>query len=101
MLISGLEDGTIRVWDLSTGELDDTFTGIVCALVVEGRQLYSASEDGTIHVWEAGTWAEANLEERGRVRRRRGGTLSPVPLDERIKADQRVFSDDDRTRSAR
>ena len=61
-LISGSLDGTIRVWDLSTGRLDATLTGhkmSVYALVVEGGRLYSASLDGTIRVWDVGTWAEA------------------------------------------
>ena len=41
--------------------LEATLTGhegTVCALVVEGRRLYSSSKDKTIRMWDAGTWAE-------------------------------------------
>ena len=59
-LISGLVDSTIHVWELETGGLDATLTGHrgpVCALLVHGERLFSASRDGSIRAWAMGTWA--------------------------------------------
>ena len=59
-LISGLVDSTIHVWDLETGGLEATLTGHrgpVCALLVHGERLFSASRDGSILAWAVGTWA--------------------------------------------
>ena len=50
----------MRVWGLAGGAREaelEGHTGVVCALVVDGDRLYSASEDGTIRAWACGTWA--------------------------------------------
>ena len=48
------------MWELETGGLDATLTGhrsAVCALLVYGERLFSASRDGSIRAWVVGTWA--------------------------------------------
>ena len=58
-VISGSFDDTIRVWGVSTGELETTLsihTRTVTALLVHGDFLFSASDDGTIQKWAAGAW---------------------------------------------
>jgi WD40 repeat protein len=59
-IVSGAEDGTVRVWDLDGGELLATFTGhehIVRAVAVtpDGDRIVSGSNDGTVRVWELPT----------------------------------------------
>lgn len=57
---SASADNTIRLWDLSTGEVLQTFTGHetfvnVLTLSPDERTLYSGSADGTILAWETAT----------------------------------------------
>jgi WD40 repeat protein len=59
-LISGNQDGTIKIWDLLTGRELRTFvghTGMVWRLDVsrDGRRLASASNDGTTRLWDVET----------------------------------------------
>ncbi len=56
-VISGSSDGTVRVWDLESGELLLTLEGhggTVWAVAVtpDGRRAISGSEDGTVEVWD-------------------------------------------------
>ena len=58
-IVSGSEDGTIRVWDATTGETAaDPFTGHTdwvrsVAFSPDSQLIVSGSEDGTIRVWGA------------------------------------------------
>ena len=60
-IISGSEDGTIRVWNVTTGETAaGPFTGHTgpvwsVALSPDGQRIISGSYDGTIRVWDATT----------------------------------------------
>ena len=70
-LISSSDDSTIRVWELETRGLDATLTGHggrVCALLVHGKRLFSASRDGSILAWERGRWWRAWTRTKSRLR---------------------------------
>lgn len=52
---SGSMDGTVRVWDLSTGECQHTLTGhtsLVGLLGLSPSHLVSAAADSTLRVWD-------------------------------------------------
>ena len=65
VVISGSDDGTVRVWDLATGTpVGDPFTGhggrctAVAAAELDGRPVViSGSDDGTVRVWDLATGA--------------------------------------------
>ena len=59
-LISGGEDGTIKLWQLQTGELIRTLTGHTygvksLAICPDGQTLVSGGGDGTIKLWKLPT----------------------------------------------
>ena len=59
-LVSGSEDGTIKVWDLNTGQLNGTIdaqAGAVrsVAISADGTTLVSGHGDGTIKAWDLAT----------------------------------------------
>ena len=61
VLLSGLRNGSIELWDMTTGEKITTLNGhtsIIETLVFspDGKTLVSAGQDGTILVWD---WNEA------------------------------------------
>ena len=63
VIISGGDDGTVRVWDLATGTpVGDPFTGhdgpvrAVAVTELDGRPVViSGSDDGTVRVWDLAT----------------------------------------------
>ena len=57
MLASGILDRTVRLWDVATGEVQQTFTGhtrgvFSVSFSSEGQVLASGSQDGTILLWD-------------------------------------------------
>ena len=62
-VISGSEDGTLRVWDLATGQQIATLQGHAgwvhaCAVTPDGRRVVSGSSDRTLKVWDLATGHE-------------------------------------------
>ena len=57
-IVSGSDDGTVKVWQVSTGLLEKTLAGHftwVCSVAIDGDRIVSSSEDGTVNVWQAST----------------------------------------------
>src|SRR5262249_19403063 len=78
-LVSGSEDGTLRLWESRTGELRSTFTGhggpvISVAISLDGVCGGSRSLDQAVRVWRAATAAEVSgkNQEEGQAFKRRG-----------------------------
>ncbi|KAF9471319.1 hypothetical protein BDN70DRAFT_977049 [Pholiota conissans] len=74
-LVSGLEDGTVRVWDASMGEELKVLVGHSdhvwsVAFSSDNKWIVSGSEDKTVRVWDASTGDELKVLEghRGSVR---------------------------------
>jgi WD40 repeat protein len=57
--VSGSSDGTLRIWDLQTGEtlrtLKGPSRGVNAVAMVDGRRAVSGSGDGTLRVWDLET----------------------------------------------
>jgi WD40 repeat protein len=64
-------DGTVRIWDVATGQVRVTLTGHkrvnpighaspveAVAVAPDGSWLASGGEDGTVRIWDAATWQE-------------------------------------------
>ena len=59
-VVSGSYDGTLRVWDLETGEILRTLEGnlargVNVIAVVDGRRAIAGSNDGALQVWDLET----------------------------------------------
>jgi HEAT repeat protein len=57
LVVSAGLDGTVKVWDPSTGETLHTLEGhtgavLSCAIAPDGSYVVSTGEDGTLRVWE-------------------------------------------------
>jgi WD40 repeat protein len=58
-IISGSNDGTVKVWDLDAARVLVTLHGHTqgvraCAAAPDGRRIISASDDGTLKIWDLG-----------------------------------------------
>jgi WD40 repeat protein len=51
--VSGSDDGTLRVWDLESGEEITSFTGegrvLSCAFAPDGKTIIAGDESGHVH----------------------------------------------------
>ena len=68
-LLSGAEDGTIRIWDIRTGECEKILRGhngsvTSCDLSQDGQHIISVGEDQTIQKWDCseGKWALTSFQ---------------------------------------
>jgi hypothetical protein len=71
-IASGSYDGTIKIWDATTGALVRTLTGhsdwvFSVSYSPDGRYIASGSRDGTIKIWDATTGALSYVRSRGIV----------------------------------
>jgi sterol desaturase/sphingolipid hydroxylase (fatty acid hydroxylase superfamily)/DNA-binding beta-propeller fold protein YncE len=62
-IVSGGEDGTVKVWDAATGRERLTLTGhsrpVHCvAISADGKRIVSGSYDRTVKIWDAATGRE-------------------------------------------
>ncbi len=70
-IATGSDDGTVRLWDAGSGELEATAAGhgdVVAAVTFapDGLRLASGSHDETVRIWRAGTGKlERTIEEHG------------------------------------
>ncbi|MCS7159433.1 MAG: WD40 repeat domain-containing protein, partial [Gemmatales bacterium] len=58
-VVSGSGDNTVRLWDLSSGQAVQRFTGhtesvLSVAVSPDGRYVVSGSDDKTVRVWYIG-----------------------------------------------
>jgi WD40 repeat protein len=54
-MVSGSDDKSIKLWDISTGQVITTFNGHkkgVWTLLFDGSSLYSGADDSTIIQWD-------------------------------------------------
>jgi WD40 repeat protein len=63
LIYSGGKDGTIREWDVSSGDLKRTFVGHegivrVLTLLSDGKMIASGGEDGTVRLWDLSSGKE-------------------------------------------
>ncbi|KAN0075190.1 hypothetical protein V8E54_007801 [Elaphomyces granulatus] len=59
-VVSGFYDSTVQVWDIATGQADQTLTGhsahvTSVALSPDGKKVVSGSNDSTVWVWDITT----------------------------------------------
>src|SRR5947207_8676900 len=81
-LVTGGEDGTVRLWDLSTRKERATMTGHTqkvrdVAFSPDGKLIASASLDGSVRLWDVGTGQEgASLVRNAQAK----GNGKPLPV---------------------
>lgn len=80
-MVSASRDGTVRVWDATTGDLlfifaDDIFGVNSAAFSPDGLHIVSTSRDATVRVWDA-TTGDLLLTLEGHTETVRRATFSP------------------------
>ncbi|KAN0075115.1 WD40 repeat-like protein [Elaphomyces granulatus] len=80
-VVSGSEDSTMRVWDITTGQVDQTLTGHSdkvrsVAFSPDGKKVVSGSDDLTVRVWDI-TTGQADQTLMGHSRRVTSVAFSP------------------------
>ena len=65
-LASGSDDGTVRIWDVATGQQRAALTGratevTAVAVAPDGSWLASGSHDGTVRIWDVATGREGAI----------------------------------------
>ncbi len=81
-IISGSEDGTVRVWDILTGKqiaICEGHAGAVASVCVSNDKIISGSSDGTIRIWDILTGKQIAIYE-GHA----GGVTSVCATDDKI-----------------
>ena len=73
--VSGGYDGTVRVWDLATGQQQAELTGhhgpaMAVAVTADGTRAVSGGYDGTVRVWDLATGQQQAELDRPRPERR-------------------------------
>ena len=59
-ILSSSDDGTVKLWDVETGEMKKTFSGISeeegsCAFISDHEKILSAPDDKTLRLWDIKT----------------------------------------------
>ena len=68
-IVSGSRDNSVRVWDSSTGEVENVLEGhtdwvLSVAFSPDGRRIVSGSYDNSVRVWDTSTGEVENMLER-------------------------------------
>jgi WD40 repeat protein len=59
-IVSASDDGTVRIWDVASGETRHILSGHTdavagCAVAPDGTWIVSASQDATLRIWDPAT----------------------------------------------
>jgi WD40 repeat protein len=56
-VVSGSYDSTMRVWDITTGQADQTYSGDITSMAfsLDGKKVVSNCSDSAVRVWDIAT----------------------------------------------